>query len=1179
MSIEDILKKQQGGEQMNLFRSAVQQKQGVLLKSMVGSQDAVFAASFAKQSEQPHLFVLSDKEEASYFLNNLQSLLGKKDILFFPESFKRPGQINEINATQVSLRSECINRLATSFSSNEIICTYPEALIERVVTKGEVKEHSIQIEVGNEIDLDSMISKLIDHHFEHTDFVYQAGQISIRGGIVDVFSYAHEYPYRIELFDTKVESIRTFDPSTQLSKRKLRSVSIVPNLQTTGKSRSASFLEILPANTMIWTKDAHLFIDKIELAWERIMKIHEEFKDHTDQQENPYLNQPIENSFIRLKDLLYQCKTFFIIEWDKRFFNDAPIDIEFVAAPQPSFNKNFELLFKDLRFNSARGYDSYVLSDNLKQIERLFSIAEDLLKEKIDQSELKWIQLAEAKKEKRKTLAEMSDYEQGEEEEIEEGEDEVEIPTVRTEVHNTSNLQHLFTPILKSIHAGYIDHDLKIILYTDHQIFNRYHRYKVRERFDAGQALMLKMLKELKPGDFITHMDHGIGRYSGLEKIEVNGQMQEAVRIIYLNNDILYVHINSLHKISKYVGKDGVEPKISKLGSDAWANLKRKTKAKIKDIAEDLIKLYAKRKAMSGFAFSKDTYLQTELESSFIYEDTPDQVRATQDIKSDMEKETPMDRLVCGDVGFGKTEVAIRAAFKAVTDSKQVAVLVPTTILAYQHYRTFSERLKELPCKVEFINRFKTAKQKTEIFQQVKEGKIDILIGTHAIVSKQVEFKNLGLMIVDEEQKFGVAVKEKLKAFKVNVDSLTLTATPIPRTLQFSLLGARDLSVIQTPPPNRQPVTTELHVLNPNVIKEAIEQEVYRGGQVFFVHNKVKDLYELKEMIQKIVPNVDIALAHGQLEGEQLEEVIFDFMERKFDVLLSTNIIEAGIDIPNANTIIINNAHWFGLSDLHQLRGRVGRSNKKAFCYLLTPPVSTLTQDARNRLRTIEQFSELGSGFNVAMRDMDIRGAGNLFGGEQSGFISEIGYDTYHKILDETISELKEAEYKDLYADETLKEDRDFARECQIEADEEMLIPDDYVKSINERLALYTELNLIKDEGGISRFKLQLQDRFGKIPKQVLELFEGVRLKWVAKKLGIERIIIKNKVMRCYFIQNTESVFYQSNQFSKVLAYVSAYPVNLSMKQTDQYLILEFKHMDKIKTAKEKLEHVLDLKM
>jgi transcription-repair coupling factor (superfamily II helicase) len=677
----------------------------------------------------------------------------------------------------------------------------------------------------------------------------------------------------------------------------------------------------------------------------------------------------------------------------------------------------------------------------------------------------------------------------------------------------------------------------------------------------------------LQPGDFVTHIDHGVGKYSGLEKIEVAGKLQEMVRIIYANNDLLYVGINSLHKIAKFTGKEGQQPKVNKLGTDTWEKLKTKTKKQIKDIAQDLIKLYAKRKAQKGHAFPPDNYLQNELEASFIYEDTPDQEKATADIKKDMESEMPMDRLICGDVGFGKTEVAMRAAFKAVCDSKQVAVLVPTTILAFQHYETFKERFADFPVNVDYINRFKSAAQQTKTLKEVEAGKVDILIGTHGIVSKKIKFKNLGLLIVDEEQKFGVGVKDKLKEMKANVDTLTLTATPIPRTMQFSLMGARDLSVIQTPPPNRQPVTTEVHAFNPNIIKEAIEFEVYRGGQVFFVHHKVKDLADLKVMIQRMLPDVDVGVAHGQLEGHELERAMKDFVDRKFDVLLSTNIIETGLDIPNANTIIINNAHMFGLSDLHQLRGRVGRSNKKAFCYLFAPPLSTLSRESRMRLKTIEEFAELGSGFNIAMRDLDIRGAGNLLGGEQSGFISEIGFETYHKILDEAISELKETDFKDLYEEE-LKEKRSFVRDCQIDTDLEMLIPDSYINTVSERLVIYTDLNACKDEESLQFFEMNLQDRFGELPQQVRELLNAMRLKWLASSLGMERILAKNDKLSCYFIQNQSASFYQTEVFGKIIQFVQTFPKHAQLKQTDKYLILIFQDVKSMQQAKERLEQM-----
>ncbi|MCE2963127.1 MAG: transcription-repair coupling factor [Chitinophagales bacterium] len=752
-------------------------------------------------------------------------------------------------------------------------------------------------------------------------------------------------------------------------------------------------------------------------------------------------------------------------------------------------------------------------------------------------------------------------------------EDENQHQRYRTIFHDLGQ-DIAFREITHEFSKGFIDSKHKVAVFTTHEIFARRKREIQTSRTNvSAQTQLLKSIKELVPGDYVTHIDHGVGRFSGLEKLEVGGHIQEAVRLIYANNDILYVHINSIHKISKYVGKEGTEPRMHRLGSDTWENTKRKTKKKIKDIAEDLIKLYAKRKASRGFAFSPDTYLQLELESSFEYEDTPDQAKATQDVKIDMEKEIPMDRLICGDVGFGKTEVAIRAAFKAVADSKQVAVLVPTTLLAFQHDNTFKRRLEGLPCNVEFINRFKSTKEKNDILKRLEAGKVDILIGTHAIVGKSVKFKDLGLLIIDEEQKFGVQVKEKLKEFKLNVDTLTLTATPIPRTLQFSLLGARDYSLIQTPPPNRQPVYTELTVFDPDYLKEIIQNEVGRGGQVFFVHNKVKDLFQMKEMLQAILPNIDIAMAHGQLEGEVIEQTLIDFIAKKYDLLLSTNIIESGIDISNVNTIIINNAHQFGLSDLHQLRGRVGRSDRKAYCYLLSPPYCTLTNEAKQRLSAMEQNAELGSGFQIAMRDLDLRGAGNLLGGEQSGFISDIGYDTFMKILDEAITELKEGDYKELYADD--RKETVYVKECQIETDYDMYIPDKYITGSQERLNVYGELNQIKSEKEMISYLAKLKDVYGKLPAQIQDICDAIRLKWIATQLGIERIIIKSGKMRCYLIQSQESSFFQSDIFGNILTYLAQYPVGSSMKQTNQHIILEFSTFKNCIEAKDKLEHIL----
>ncbi|GAB4495371.1 MAG: hypothetical protein OHK0019_24240 [Saprospiraceae bacterium] len=790
--------------------------------------------------------------------------------------------------------------------------------------------------------------------------------------------------------------------------------------------------------------------------------------------------------------------------------------VNFHSKPQPSFNKNFDLLIRHLHEMKAAGYETYICSENPKQFDRLAAIFKEL---KADVA---------------------------------------------------------FLPVEIPIHEGFIDEDLKIEVLTDHQIFQRYHAYKIRQGFSKEQALNYRVLRELAPGDYVTHIDHGIGKFAGLQKIEIGGQMQEAVRLNYKNNDILYVSIHSLHKISKYIGREGEPPQLSKIGSDAWKQLKARTKRKIKDIAAELIKLYAARRAAKGHAFPPDSYLQTELEASFIYEDTPDQYKATQDVKADMEKEYPMDRLICGDVGFGKTEVAIRAAFKAVTDGKQVAVLVPTTILALQHWKTFSERLADFPVTVDYLNRFRSPRERKEILEKLKKGQIDIIIGTHALLGKEVAFKDLGLLVVDEEQKFGVASKEKLRALKVNVDTLTLTATPIPRTLQFSLMAARDLSVIRTPPPNRQPIHTEIRVFDEDLIKEVIYTEVNRGGQVFFVHNRVNDLPKIVEMLKRLCPDTEVAMAHGQMDAEHLEKVLVDFIDKKFDVLACTNIIETGLDIPNANTIIINRADMFGLSDLHQLRGRVGRSNQKAYCYLLAPPMSVLTQEARKRLRTIEEFSELGSGFQVAMRDLDIRGAGNLLGSEQSGFIADIGFETYQKILDEAIQELKETDFKDIFKEEIARKGS-YVRDVTIETDVEMLIPDEYVSNTQERLSLYTELNAIENEEGIAAFAKRLEDRFGKLPHQVNALFDGLRLQWLCKKLGFERLILKGGKLRCYFLGDPQSSFFETEQFQKIMVFLQKHGriMGISLKQTNKELILVQDEVRSLKAVKSVLEQVV----
>lgn len=1086
------------------------------LTGLLCSSDAFIAAAVFGKTPFNHLFIYPEKEEAAYFQNNLSSLIERKDVMYFPDSFKRPAKFDEVNNNNILLRTETVNKLSSSATTGELIVTYPEALFEKVVQRTVLKEKIIEIGIGAKLDADFVTELLVEHGFERVDFVYEPGQFSIRGGIIDVFSFGNELPYRVELFGDEVESIRIFDPSTQLSERKLARVTIVPNIQTQfSTEQKASLFEALPVNTVIWIKDLAFTLDVLDKCFNTAKAMFEAATDSGKaeaDEENYFFSAPSSQTFEPAKSLVEHLRNFSCIELSKKSMLNGEM-ISFYIKPQPVLNKNFNLLIENLGQNQKQGVINFLFSENPKQLKRFNHIFEDM----------------------------------------------------RAEVQ-------LF-PIVKSIHEGFIDEGMKVACYTDHQIFERYHKYNIRTGFSKSQALLLKTLREMKPGDYVTHIDHGVGVFSGLEKIEVNGHLQEAVRLIYKDNDLLYVSIGSLHKISKYTGKDGTAPKMNKLGTDTWEQVKRRTKKRIKDIAEELIQLYAKRKAQKGFAFNKDTYLQTELEASFMYEDTPDQVKATKDFKVDMEHEHPMDRLVCGDVGFGKTEVAIRAAFKAVADGKQAAVLAPTTILTLQHYKTFSERLKDFPCKIDYINRFKTAGQRKETLRKLEKGEIDIIIGTHALLSKNVKFKDLGLLVVDEEQKFGVSAKERLRELKVNVDTLTLTATPIPRTLQFSLMGARDLSIINTPPPNRQPIQTELHVYNDDMLRDAIYYEIYRGGQVFFVHNRVKDINAIAGMLKKLCPDVDFGVAHGQMEGHHLEEAMMKFINKETDALVCTNIVESGLDIPNANTMIINNAHWFGLSDLHQLRGRVGRSNKKAFCYLFTPPISTLPDDARKRLKTIEEYSELGSGFNIAMRDMDIRGAGNLLGAEQSGFIAEIGYETYHKILDETIRELKETEFKELYKEE-LEKKHDYVSECQVDTDVEMLIPDEYVRNINERLSLYSGLSNLKDEQSLTKYRDELRDRFGPVPPQVEELFSAVRLSWMGKELGFEKIVIKSNQLRGYFPENRDSFYYQTETFGNILKHVQLHPGKCRVKQTEKNLFIIFEGIKTMEEARVKLRDI-----
>lgn len=1081
--------------------------QQLYLKNLQGSS-AEFIVSAVFQHDEGkdlnHLIVLNDAEEAAYFHNTLENLTSALDLFYFPSSFKNRKNFRLLNSSHVMLRTEALTKLSGG-GNKKIVVTYPEAIFEKVILPGTISSNIISIKTNDTIQPESLMDLFVMYGFERTDFVYEPGQFALRGGILDIYSFGNEKPYRVELFGNEVDSIRIFDPETQLSERKLLQVNIIPNVDILPDTAGAdagekiSLFEFMPDNTVVWLKDWDVIEEKIktqESDFDSFLQLQAEgyFTKQQDEEEQHILKSVSAADFItasRLLPILQQKK---MIEFGFKPQLTTE-ELVFDTRPQPAFNRQFELLIKDLKSLEGAGYSIFIFADQVKQLERLHTIFTDL----------------------------------------------------QTEIQ--------FTPIGTSIHEGFIDHALKLVCYTDHQIFQRYHKYRVKQAYNKNKALTLKTLRDLQPGDYVTHIDHGVGTYSGLQKLEVNGKIQEAVRIIYKDSDILYVNINSLHKISKYTGKEGTVPKINKLGSDVWNRLKEKTKAKVKEIAFDLIKLYAQRKAQKGFAHAPDNYLQTELEASFIYEDTPDQSKATAEVKRDMEQEAPMDRLVCGDVGFGKTEIAIRAAFKSVVDGKQAAILVPTTILAFQHYKTFKDRLKDFPVTVDYINRFKSAKEKKETLQKVKEGKIDIIVGTHGLLGKEVSFKDLGIMIIDEEQKFGVAHKEKLKTLKTNVDCLTLTATPIPRTLQFSLMGARDLSIINTPPPNRQPIQTEVQVFNQDFIRDTIYFETERGGQVFFIHNRIQGLAEMSALIQGLCPDLSIGYAHGQLEGHELEEKILDFIERKYDVLVCTNIVESGVDIPNVNTIIVNNAHQFGLSDLHQLRGRVGRSNKKAFCYLLAPPMSTLPVDSRKRLQTLEQFSDLGSGFQIAMRDLDIRGAGNMLGGEQSGFMAEIGFEMYQKILEEAIKELKRSSFKDLFKEEISKQD-DFVSDCTIDTDLEILIPDSYVESITERLSLYTRLDNCEDDNELANFHLELQDRFGPVPAAVEDLFTTIKCRKLAVDMGFEKMTLKDEVLRCYFINKPDSPYFESELFKNVLAYLQTGTNKGRLKQTGKVFLL-----------------------
>lgn len=1120
---EDILRKFSDSENNLLLTQELKgEVTRIHLQNAVGSSVAFIAAAVYQNIYKTNLLIVNDKEEAAYLLNDLESLIGEENVLFFPASYRMPYEHEAIDNSNILLRAEVLNKLNTG-NKHTCVVTYPEALTEKVVTKTHLTKNTLRLKQGEKISIDFIIEVLNEYDFDRVDYVLEPGQFSVRGGIVDIFSFSNDNPYRLEFLGNDVDSIRSFDPISQLSIQTLSFCSIIPNVQAKLLQESRqSFFEFIQSDAILWFQNFNLTSEKLEKAFEQAEVAYSKLDGVIAQLEPSEL-------YIDKDNFTRQALSFSTVEYTSQHALKANTTITYNLSPQPSFNKNFGLLNDNLKANVSRGFTNIIFSDTPKQIERLYKIFEDI-----------------------------------------------------NFTTSKENKKEIFTPILLSLHEGFIAPDLKLICYTDHQIMDRYHRFRLKNSFNKkNEALTLKELKGLNPGDYVTHIDYGVGRYGGLETILVNGKTQETIRLVYKDYDVVNISIHSLHRIAKYSGKEGTEPKINKLGSNAWATLKQKTKKKVKEIAFDLIQLYAKRKALKGFRFSPDNYMQNELEASFIYEDTPDQIKSTADVKKDMEAEAPMDRLICGDVGFGKTEVAIRAAFKAVCDSKQVAVLVPTTILALQHFKTFRERLKDLPCNVDYINRYKSAKQQKETLEKVAKGEVDILIGTHGIVGKGVKFRDLGLIIIDEEQKFGVAVKDKLKTFKSNVDTLTLTATPIPRTLQFSMMGARDLSVISTPPPNRYPVQTEVHTFDEVIIRDAIMFEVSRGGQVFFVHNRVQNIMEIAGMIQRLCPDVKVAIGHGQLEGDKLEQVMLDFVEGEYDVLVATTIIEAGLDISNANTIIINQAHMFGLSDLHQMRGRVGRSNKKAFCYLLTTPVSLLTNEARKRLKTIEEFSELGSGFNIAMRDLDIRGAGNLLGGEQSGFINEIGFEMYQKILDEAIMELRNEneEFRLTEAGGTQKftkaQHSAYLNDCNIDTDMEILIPDNYVNNITERLTLYRELDDSKNEEELKTFETRLIDRFGPVPEQAMELIHTIRLRWLAMHIGFEKLFLKNNRMVGYFIPKQDSPYYQSEAFTKVLKYVQQNPRLCKMKESNGKLTLSFENIRSVDAAIEALRPIL----
>lgn len=1056
------------------------------------------------------LYLCEDREKAAYQLNDFERILGEDNVLFFPSSYRKPYQTETTDNANVLLRSEVLTKLGSS-KKPKLIVSYPQAVFEKVVSHSTLKKNTLEVIKDSRLSLDFVNEMLFEYRFNRVDFVTQPGEFSVRGGIIDVFSFSNQHPYRIEFYDDQVESLRSFDVATQLSISTLNKIKLLPNTsEGFTKAKRKSIIEVIAPKGVLITQN-------FDFIAARLAHFYEEAEASFTALATETKHLPPDVLFISKENFIQTASMLSLVSLTKSTAVNTQQNHFFKQSPQPAFNRQFDRLIVYLNDNHQKGYQNFICCASEQQAQRFKDI-----------------------------------FEEGEE---------------------TVHYKTLVNPLFE----GFEDVDAKIACFTDHQIFERYHKYQLKTTKAKKEALTLKELTHLEVGDYVTHIDHGIGTFGGLQKIDVEGNQQEAIKLVYADRDILYLSIHSLHKISRFNGKDGKVPKVYKLGSSAWKSLKQKTKTRVKQIAFNLIELYAKRRQKIGYACDPDSYLQHELEASFIFEDTPDQSTATADVKKDMESEQPMDRLVCGDVGFGKTEVAIRAAFKAVDNSKQVAVLVPTTILAFQHFKNFSKRLSDLPVRVDYLNRFRSTKDKKQIIEDLKLGKIDVLIGTHQLVGKQVEFKDLGLLIVDEEQKFGVAVKEKLRALKTNVDVLTLTATPIPRTLQFSLMAARDMSVIATAPPNRYPIESEVVRFDEQLMRDSISYEIQRGGQVFFIHNRVENITEVAGMLQRLVPDARIRVGHGQLDGKKLEDNLLQFMDGSYDILVATTIIENGLDVPNANTIFINNAQNFGLSDLHQMRGRVGRSNKKAFCYFITPPDSAMSSDAQKRIHAIEQFAALGSGIQIAMKDLEIRGAGDLLGGEQSGFINDIGFETYQKILKEAIEELKENEFKSLYSDKE-EAPKAFVREIQIDTDLEVLFPDDYINIVSERLTLYNRLATLKEEADLVQYQKEIEDRFGPLPLEAEALLDSVRLKWKAAHLGIDRLLLKKKQCIGYFIADQESPFYQSDRFHALLVWVQqhATQVNMKEKQTKGGLRLRLAFKD-IHSVQQALQALPDL--